>query len=380
MKKRVLAMLLSALLVANISACGVDVSETNNDTQKETEQGFEENKTSSELYNEALSLLDAGDVYGAYDIFLTISDFADVSEYLDDFVFLVEKYELFDASDRYSTCFYEYDDYGRRTSTRHVYADDPEGTLTSYRYDEKGRSIQKEIKSGSSAEQIFKYTYDEAGRPIRQDYDGWITSVEYDANGNIMKVMNGGYIRERSYDSSGRITEELLKTERGFLLSTTVYEYNEQGDLIKETERENFTGSILSQFDYQYEYDERGNKIRCTGNESDGVREWEYDDQGNQIKYSDYSSDSAFVIFHYKYDENGNEIEQRCEDEKGITHRIFFEYDDYGNLIKRTTDYPNSAEKNYSLTYSYRLSYNPNAMGNGGDPQQGMPVELIGKG
>lgn len=33
-----------------------------------------------------------------------------------------------------------------------------------------------------------------------------------------------------------------------------------------------------------------------------------------------------------------------------------------------------------SYTYSYRLSYNPAALGNGGDPRQDMPEELMSKG
>ena len=378
MKKRLFAMLLSALLLANVSACQTDKPNDNTDTLIEpphettAEQETEAPKSDDRLYAEALTKLAAGDVYGAYDIFLSISEYADVADYLDDFMFQMETYQSADH-----TLFYEYDACGRRISVKWLYPDGREARGTLYRYDEKGCLI--EVDDGG----ITKYEYDSVGRPIKQigPYRETVT-LEYDDNGNITKAIGWGYIQENKYDAFGNRIENVLKTDSGLYLQTTVYEYNEHGDLIKQTVYET-GGAVFVRVDRRYEYDKRGNKIRCISNEANTITdEWEYDAQGNLIKDTTYyvHLGNPPITFFWTYDQHGRNVEQRRVVGEETTTYFYLEYDAYGNLLKKFIDYTDPLEKDYVYSYTYRLCYNPNATSDGSNPLLNMPEEMVGKG
>ena len=375
MKKRLFAMLLSALLLANVSACNTDKPYDNTETletlnETTTEQEPEEPKSNDQLYAEALTKLAEGDLYGAYDIFLCISDYVDVSDYLDDFMFQMETSQYGDHTNSY-----EYDSYGRRTAVKTVYADGSADRPHFYRYDENGYLIYVKNREG-----ITLYEYDTMGRPIKQTGPYGVVTLQYDNNGNITQSVGWGYIQENKYDASGNRIENVLKIDSGLYLQTTVYEYNAHGDLIKEILYET-GGAVFVRIDRQFEYDERGNKIRCINNETNRItNEWEYDEQGNIIKFASYYKNSAPIIFCYEYDEDGREIEQRRLEGDVTRSHTRFEYDVYGNLLKQTIHYFNSEEKDDVWGYTYRLCYNPNATSDGSCPLLNMPEEMVGKG
>lgn len=378
MRNRMFVILLLALLVANVSACRIYESEGNTDTTVV--------EMSDRLYNEALSLLDSSDVYGAYDIFLTISDYKDVSDYLSRFIFHLEKSE-----EAGYTFVYKYDDSGRRISTELFYGEN-EKTFTNYIYDENGFLIQVDYYTGSLSETTI-YKYDENGNPISQQSTHGNDDVflEYDDNGNIIKVNNTFYILERKFDACGNLIESIRLETSDYkndlqLLDKTVYEYNEHGDLIISVTYEH-GGPVFTTINQRFEYDENGNKIKCIKMKSDGTEyidtEWEYDVKGNLVKDRSCGTfdNEEYITWYYKYDETGNKIEaQRETDKNGITTRYYYEYDKYGNLLKMTCVDLSSLTENEVFSYTYKLYYKPALASDGKDPVQNLPNEMVGYG
>ena len=396
MKKRLLAILLSALLLANLGACNaadrpVQDTESNtasgsdqsNDTTGTTDESdWAEGKTDAEIYQEALALLDAGDDEGAYARFLHVSGYADAADYLEDFVSLrTSSWHAYEDEGGY-TRLYEYDEFGRMVSF-HSLPDSGTGfsTSRSYQYDAAGNLTQWTRDPGKSCAETWIYEYDAAGNPIKQyDPRGNITLLEYDAQGNIIKVLGNGYLRERSYDAAGHMIEEVLKTDSGFYLETSIYEYNEQGDLIKMTDIEN-GGAEFVQMERRYEYDEHGNKIRYFNGDGDIVdTEWKYDENGTLTEIRRYLyTTNAYQKITYRYNANGQMIEQTY-DREGAVRTYYYEYDCFGNNTKVSVLYDDSEECAVTSLYSYQIVYLPNAQSDGTDPIDRIPAEMIGKG
>lgn len=332
-----------------------------------------------ERYNMALYLLAEGNLYGAYDVFLTISDFEDVPEYLSRFYFGYEKKEQIklNGDDGWVTVV-EYDDYGREIKST-LTAGDRVWNKSLYWYDEKG------YLSGYSQEtswyEHYVYKYDDMGRPISQrGYRGLgDIDLEYDENGNITKVIYiGGGETYKTYDESGNLLQEIRNDKNGETYHKVTYEYNEYGDWTKKVTE----GTLVkSQTTTRYlEYDENGNMIKSSSVENpekkgEAYTTWEYDEFGNVIKQSIYYSKNnsfgeEFVIFHFKYDEHGNLIESSRENEKGFTHFDYYEYDKYGNLLISKTE-------DYTLVYSdYKLYYNPYVVFPEGNPTAFIPEDM----
>ena len=381
MKRRILAAVALILFAFHISACSI-VPRNLEGTQTETDNTLPEAKSREELYAEACALLKENDLYGAYEIFLSIADYGDVPNYLEHFVFLRERteYHRQGGDDIYLD---EYDLYGRLVLHRAFLENSNREIVSHYFYDEKGNFVQYEQQGGYVNNGITRYEYDDAGRPIRQiEPNGAVVELAYDSNGNITKVIGWDYIQERTYDAFGNMIENVLKDTDGIWLQTNRYVYTEHSDLLQKTIYEN-GGSVLTSAEYQYEYDQNGNKIKCTSMNTTSYtnyEEWKYDAQGNLIQEGFYFRNGEFVIFSFVYDETGRMTEEWREDEEGITCRQFFEYDRYGNLIRQETQYQNSPEENLVVTREYRLFYHPDRIPTGRDPLLDMPEEMVGKG
>ncbi len=363
-----------------IDTSDTEASEENADTSVTVDI---ESLTVEEKYLRARSLLEAGDTYGAYDIFLTIQDYADVSAYLRDFVFHVEKIE-YSSPSWVDTSFFKYDVYGRRIYSETLPEDGRPATQTSYLYDENGWVIQVTTHFiGTSVKQIQLFAYDANGNPIRYDSTNEPTvMIEYDENGNMTKIIKGEEIRERSYDSCGNLTEEVLRSLSGLYLQTKVYEYNAQGDLIKIAVHE-AGGNVIVFHDCEILYDEQGNKIRMIDQNPLGtgeiIEDWEYDCEGRCIKYV-HKFNGKTITLNFIYDEQGREIEQYREDWTGVTSRKYSEYDGYGNLIKTVRVEENDKDNPSVTVWTYRLYHKPGATSSGEYPLLNMPGEMVGFG
>ena len=389
--KRIITFLLCLNIVLSAAACAKvdrpdDIDSESLPSASESEP--KPNDPEEELYNNAVSLLESGDLYGAYDIFLTIPHVKDAGEYLSRFSFGYAQYDYERLDDDYKhTVYVEYDEYGRRVFSKTIYSDGIEHTY-GYVYDDNGNLIE-ELKNGV----IYHiYKYDEAGNPIKMiPADGYASELEYDENGNITKIiLPDGTITEKKYDENGNVLE--AKTTLGrHDLQTRYYEYNAHGDLISNTLWE--AGKVVSVKENEWEYNDAGKPLRLviikdgkvssryeySYHESGSLKEelyfsdnythkYEYDERGNKIVSSSCWVGEDDITFYIEYDENGNMIKYTREENNNITY-AYFEYDKYGNELSGVYTIDNT-KHSYS---GYKLYYNPS-------PSKPLPEEFTGKG
>ena len=337
-------------------------------------------------YNRALALLNDGKIEEAYDIFLSIKNYADVPTYLSYFVFKADEhtYQTFDP--KYGTHYidrYQYDECGRRIITESL--DVKKGITDVYfkQYDANGLLIQTgTINDDGTTYGVTTYEYDEKGRPILQKDSGGTISLEYDEEDRIIKRVRAWWTQNDTtwyaYDEQGRLIEQIYKPDDMRVWDTYTWEYNEYGDVIKRTIQSTFgfldppnnTDTVV--YVYVKEYDENGRLIKATYEDGSYIA-YEYDENGNEIKYTSYYRANDFVIFYFTYDENGNMTEYRREDETGITGYMHTTYDAYGNELERRDTDKNGNLTSISIYKGYKLYYNPN-------PQKPLPEEMVGKG
>ena len=342
-------------------------------------------ESDEDRYNRALALLNDGQIEEAYDIFLSIKNYADVSVYLSYFVFKADEhtYQTFDP--QYGTHYiyrYQYDECGRVLFVDVIDGETQIGHRGFREYDEKGHLIATGSMVGETRTKVTTYEYDEKGRPILQKDAGGTISLEYDEQDRIVKRVRAWWTQNDTtwyaYDEQGRLIEQVYKPDDMRIWDKYTWEYNEYGDVIKRTIQSTFgfldppdnTDTVVNV--YVKEYDENGRLIKVTYEDGSYIA-YEYDENGNEIKYTSYYKANDFVIFYFTYDENGNMTEYRREDETGITDYMYTTYDAYGNELERRDTDENGNLTSLSIYKGYKLYYNPN-------PQKPLPEEMVGKG
>ena len=342
-------------------------------------------QTDEELYNNALTLLGEGNIEDAYAIFLTIKDYADVSEYLSRFSYkytteiLTYLQSSTDLSQISTTVYNQYGnplfDVSYDPVGRYIYA-------YYFEYDQNQNLLFKASKSNDWEYETL-YKYDAYNRPIWRSSPDGIAKIEYDDKGNVIKrVASYGAMYEYEYDSNNNLLKTTYTDERGNLVSTETFAYDEKGQLIKKTYDSNNVEDPWS-IVYTYTYDENGNLLVDDRVQSSGYNtryEYTYDEGGAPIKKTEYTPHGTYYYV-WEYDKAGNEILEKRSfadgtrdymysqtyDEAGnrikthyqygvsdeVVGETFYEYDEHGNLLKVTSQ--------YSVTeYSgYKLYYNP---------------------
>ena len=319
--KKILAAFL--LIVLSMSACACDVkdgveTEEDESTLAETSSApsldgedipdYVEPKLSS--YLQALRYLEEENIEAAYDIFLSIKDYRDVSEYLERFSFKYSA-EIMWSPRSVSIIYHEYDEDGKQVLDfyRSTYS-------YAYEYDDNDNLIKVVYRRGDR-EEITTYQYDENNRPICQNNpDGSYAKLEYDGNGNIIrKIGSTGNNEEYTYDADGNCLT-VVYTENGIIYLRRSYEYDLSGNCVKQLQEHHFT-------------DGQSNSTATTT--------YKYDENGNLIKRSYYDTDSdSFSIYTAKYDENGLMTEEHLEKNIVKYNSYFYEYDLSGNRVKTT--------------------------------------------
>lgn len=183
------------------------------------------------------------------------------------------------------------------------------------------------------------YVYDENNRLLEiqrgQDHEGndIVCTVTCDEHGWVLKIDHAGLAlfqdAEYTYDEYGRVkTYELTNTNNSFL----EYTYDSEGRLIK-VERplyngSDYMGTSVSEYIYsdglltqQVEYDRLGNKLHWVV--------FEYDNQGRLIKQTQNSEGCVPAVIHYCYSEDGLTCTKTYDDSTEVTV-----YDANGNLIR----------------------------------------------
>lgn len=136
--------------------------------------------------------------------------------------------------------------------------------LAEWVYDANG-NLLKEVYSGGSGDfsyrSTFTYTYNENGDVTHEKYEdndgiGWDFTISYDANGNITGTRNiapdGTTEGTYNYDENGvlvSIIDVFIGSDGSFSTTTITFEYDEYGNVIKETGR---TGDDVYTYEYSY--------------------------------------------------------------------------------------------------------------------------------
>ncbi len=360
MKKIISFLLCLNIVLSSAVACTTtDNFDNINNSSKSDISGDKLPDTEDALYSKALSLLEGGDLYGAYDIFLTIPEYEDAGEYLSRFSFKPEKrvsdYES-DYEGNYSyTFYYEYDEYGKMLSTRTVYENSVEH-INSYIYDDGGNLVEYQYDGVPE----FKYEYDDKGNVIKlvypsysNDKHSYVLEIDHDKNGNIIKIIAEGGIIEKKYNEDGKVIE-INKRRYTNKVQTRYYDYNEHGDLILDAFYENGKASYVDE--NEWEYNEAGKPTKCISTSGGKVK--------NRTEYTYYESGVLKEVLYFlgtnneyqyknEYDEKGNLIVHSIRSNDGKYNTYYYEYDEYGN--------PLLEEYHQSKTtyFGYKLYYNP---------------------
>ena len=219
--------------------------------------------------------------------------------------------------------------------------------------------------------------YDAVGRIVKTtDFNGEVIAYQYnDLNQLISKnLLTEGTLVEFSYSEGGK--RESVTDERG----TTLYDYNERGQLLSRTEPDGAavsytyypsgqiatvtTPSGVTTYQYTafnqlsevttssgdrttYSYDVVGNLIR-TKRPNGTSQNYEYDDL-NRVTYQENTDSSGNIIasYRYTYDELGN----KTAVEENTGRRVDYRYDDLNRLVQETiTDAENG---NRTISYTF---------------------------
>ena len=295
----------------------------------------------AQVYYDAKHLIKQGQIEQAYEMYLTIQDYRDVSEILECFVFRPHYY----ISEGTRVCM-EYDSYGRLVKKEYFdyFPDEPYMTKL-YEYDKQGR--------------VVKYTHLYRNEPEE------ITQLSYDMRGNVVKVIEPDEsLQIYTYDIQGRLLHEAYVTASGYAEKEVKYEYNDRDhSYVQQT----WVYTHDSYYSAQYWLDENDNIVkRITSN--DVVEEWDYNEQGQIIKYR--TEDSIFKSIRettYTYDKYGglassvhvyHYLQDNRSDQTYTTwHRRF--YDQYGNLMSEKVEKSSAGGDSYIEYYDYRRYYDP---------------------
>ena len=379
--KKIIAFLLCLNIVLSAAACAPsdrpdDIDNGSLPSVSESEPRSEKNskRPDAELYSEAVVLLEGGDLYGAYDIFLTIPEYEDVGEYLSRFSFHPEKIVSDHESDYVenytNTTYYEYDEYGRLLSLISVDEGGEKYTI-SHIYDDRGNLVEDQY--GGSTE--YLYEYDDVGNVTKltspsysNPKHAYSIEIEHDENGNITKIIADNSITEKKYNEDGKVIEISKYIGSPTTVETRYYEYNEHGDIIRNAYYEN--GKMISVSDTEWEYNEAGKptkRVSTLDGETDERTEYTYYESGALKEELYFNGTDTEYAYKTEYDEKGNVSSRSNVTIYGTYNTSYFEYDKYGNPI-RMDGYQ------IKITYfGYKLYYNPS-------PANPIPDELYGYG
>ena len=251
---------------------------------------------------------------------------------------------------------------------------DPEGTVTTYEYDEAGNLIAKNYPKASDS---FEY---DGGMLSSQTVNGISTKFKYDARGNVTAQIMVDSLEhtkeerkvEYEYDPAGNVTKQINPDK-----STISYVYDKAGRLTEQTSGKSTT---------KYYYDANGNVTKQALNtNTPSVVEYTYDVLGNVVKENNNG-----VITTYEYDKlnrlvkvtldgdvtqsfyNDSDNLYAVRNAKGQT--TLYTYDDLGRLmsVADAVSDPNIAKITVATVTNYKngndftkaMAYTYDTMGN----------------
>ncbi|MDR2981343.1 MAG: cadherin-like domain-containing protein [Puniceicoccales bacterium] len=219
--------------------------------------------------------------------------------------------------------YYNYDSLGRQTEQI-----DAEGRKTIYTYNNVGRRETRRLPLGQS--EVFTY-YDDGKVKTRTDFNGKVTTYEYDGHGNLLKIKPA--------------TAALARGALG-----TVYRYDMAGRLIR-TEQRDGSDTIRWAENYYYDYDGLLAKKETPA----GSITYFYDARKNLEGIETSNGTKAT----YTYDAENRLVSVKDQN----TRSTAYTYDKVGNLA--TISLPNGIVSTYGYNEVNRLKSITNKKGVG---------------
>ncbi len=222
---------------------------------------------------------------------------------------------------------YIFDKKGNKKEDRHF---KPDGSLlwkNTYKYDDKGRLIEKIDGFWKNGKETYKY---DENRLIerKKGYDKWL--ITYKPNERIEKSYNN--TRVYKYDENKNKIEETQYNLQKEIERKKVYTYDEKGNKTSYT-RYSLYGYFYEK--YVYRYNKKGLKIEEDYYKKEGelvsTRKFEYDKYGNEVMIKRYLPNGDLdevERYEYKYDKNKNWIS-----------RIYYKNDKPIEIVERKFEY-----------------------------------------
>ena len=133
------------------------------------------------------------------------------------------------------------------------------------------------------------------------------------------------------FDDKGNV----ISKRDGYPVEIT-YEYDENGRVIRETERNEYTkyrDGLVFTFDYKFDNKDRVARMTIHSNVNDGITicDYTYDDNDKIISKTETDGKGSYsASTDYEYDENGNVIASHCTFSDGDTLDMSYTYEKTG--------------------------------------------------
>ncbi len=200
----------------------------------------------------------------------------------------------------------------------------PVSSVSTYTYDDFGNFLRE--KSGDNITNYVN-TYDLAGNLLEKKTDTNYTCLyEYDQNGNLLKETNTNenvtFITQNEYNADGRLIKTEMADEQGNLQQRYLYEYWENGNIKKAT-YEDGSGYVDT-----IEYWENGN-IKKDSNSKGRVEIYYYDEKERLVESDIFVYGALSSNIQYQYDE---------EDKIVLVNRVIYDEDIYRDVYEYEYD------------------------------------------
>lgn len=165
-----------------------------------------------------------------------------------------------------------------------------------------------------------------------------------------------------SFTENQLITEEIHYDSDGNVLSKKSFEYDNKGNLIRETIDDQITdyeyldGKVVKAIakdyvsDYVYENDNLIEVITKSNDKIKEIRKHEYNEKGKVTYSSLEKTDGEKTESYYTYDEKGQLVETSVGE-----YRTIYEYDLNGNCVKEISYIGDNADKEVTNTFENNL-------------------------
>ncbi len=232
---------------------------------------------------------------------------------------LLKEVEYSAAGDIESTSGYKYNDQNKMIAEVHYFEEDEVGETIKYQLDEEGKPLEIEKIYGDSGKSIKKISRSERLLSVKiVDEDG-----ENEGEETV------------KFDSKKRPIEETHIDEEGIISQRSVYEYNESDQVLSRIE---YGVGDEFQVKTNFTYDKEGELIQIVQRSEKGnliaSNIYEYDENGNRVLFQ-----NSHHLQRSTYDEKNRIVSQETVNRSNNLVEGFteYKYGDHGLLLEERT-------------------------------------------